>query len=217
MKKRFYTDILKIMLISSLVGLSSCVQKSKLEPSFIDKQDFSVKNNPKEKNYTKKIKNYGVSVSLEWVGNAYPLETSKTMVGSVSRFVIPYTRKTSLLKLKIENTTNDYVDVELKDISLIDNVEKKETKPLTVDYFKTLWPTFAVKNQDMLIDQSFAIGEVIRTIVRDKSVIPNSTYSGYLAFPRLSQNVDNLAVKIKLNVDNQAKELIFEYEKNEKS
>lgn len=216
MKKSFYTNILKILVVSSLVGLSSCVQKSKLEPSFIDKQDFSVKNNPKEKNDTKKIKNYGVSVSLEWVGNAYPLETSKTMVGSVSRFVIPYTRKTSLLKLKIENTTNDYVDVELKDISLVDNVEKKEIKPLTVDYFKTLWPTFAVKNQDMLIDQSFAIGEVIRTIVRDKSVIPNSTYSGYLAFPRLSQNVDKLAVKMKLKVDNQGKELIFEYVKNEK-
>lgn len=216
MKKSFYYNTLNVTLLSFLFMLNACIRKSELKPNFIDKQDFSVKNNPKEKNYTKKIKNYGVSVSLEWVGNAYPLETSKTMVGSVSRFVIPYTRKTSLLKLKIENTTNDYVELGINDISLIDNIEKKETKPLTVDYFKTLWPTFAVKNQDMLIDQSFAIGEVIRTIVRDKSVIPNSTYSGYLAFPRLSQNVDKLAVKMKLKVDNQDKELIFEYAKNEK-
>lgn len=216
MKNRFYKHALKILTLSLVLFSTACIKNTNLAPDFPDNQNFRVKNNTKEKNITQKINGYGIFVSLEWVGNAYPLETAKTMVGSVSRFVIPYTRKTSLLKLKIENNTRDYVGFEINDVSLVELLTKKEITPLRIDYFKALWPTFAVKSQEMLIDQSFAIGDVIRTIVRDKSVIPNSTYSGYLAFPRLAKNVDNLAIKMKLKVDGQYKELIFEYEKNEK-
>lgn len=217
MKKSFFINLIKTTTLASLLVFSACSKNSKLEPDFPDRQDFTAKENNKEKTVKKKVEDCDAFISLDWVGNAYPLETSKTMVGTVSRFVIPYTRKTSLLKMTIENKSNSYVEIEMNQIRLIDNIEKKDINPLSVNYFKTLWPTFAVKSQDMLIDQSFAIGDVIRTIARDKSIMPKSTYSGYLAFPRLSKNVENLAIKMRVKAGKQYSELIFEYTKNEKN
>ncbi|MEK7432430.1 MAG: hypothetical protein AABZ74_04800 [Cyanobacteriota bacterium] len=204
----------KLLVCFSLFLLTNCslFGSYTLSPDFPDSQSFFSSDNIKEKIVSKKIED-GLVVSLEWIGNAYPLETSKNLNGSISRFVIPYSRKTALINLKIDNKTKKQVTFDTSNVILKDLSEKKELKPLNIDFFKSLWPSFAVKNQEMLIDQSTALGEVIRTIARDRIITEETEYSSYIPFFRLEKNTKDIEIHVKLKIENDYKDLLFKYTK----
>jgi hypothetical protein len=158
----------------------------------------------------------GLSVTAEWVGNAYPVVTSKSIIGLSNRYVIPYTKLTSLVNFKIVNKTNKFIDFKINNIKLKTLPDNLEFQPLTMDFFKNRWPSFAVKSQEMLIDQSTAIGEVIRTLLRDRMVEPDSVYSGYLAFSRIPAEVMKVSLTGILKIDNKESNITFDFKKNEK-
>jgi hypothetical protein len=198
--KKFYS-ILFISLFST-----SCISNYfKIDPKFSDNIILSSSETNK-----KLLPN--LDINLDWQGNAYPLETSKNLVGMPTRFVIPYTRNTILFKLNISNNSENYIKIDPSKIYLKTEGLDSPVNPLTIDYFKKKWPSFAVKNQEMLIDQSIAIGEVIRTIVRNDTILPNSTRDFYIPFNKIP-NMDTANIEIILKVNNEDKELSFEFKK----
>lgn len=198
--KRFY-----VLLFLSL-SLSSCFSNYfKVDPKFTD-NTILISNES-----TKKIFS-NIEVNLDWQGNAYPIETSKNLAGIPTRFVIPYTRNTTLFKLKILNNSDNYIKIDPDKIILKTSHSNNEFKPLSIDFFKKKWPSFAVKTQEMLIDQSVAIGEIIRTIVKDASIMPHSTINYYIPFKKID-GLKDATIKMIIFVDNQEKELTFEFKK----
>ncbi|MFN8672267.1 MAG: hypothetical protein U0457_09350 [Candidatus Sericytochromatia bacterium] len=213
--KRFFRKYVKLPItLASFIFFTSCTLLGtyKLEPKYPYSQEFFTTNEKKEsvKIINEKLEE-NINLSLEWIGNAYPMETAKNMTGSISRFVIPYTRKTSLFKIKIENKTNKNIFLDSENITLKDLSNSSELKPLGIEFFNLAWPTFAVKNQEMLIDQSTALGEVIRTIFRDKTILPDSEYTAYIPFNIIDKETKNLELNLKIKIENNYKNLSFKY------
>lgn len=154
-----------------------------------------------------------INIKAKWIGNAYPVSTSKSIFGMTNRYVIPYTKLTSLIQLEIDNNSDKFVEFTIKDIKLKSDQSKDELSPLTIDFFKSRWPTFAVKTQEMLIDQSIAIGDVIRTIATDRLIEPKSDYKGYLAFSRLPESTQNIEISGVLKVDNKDSNILIRFRK----
>ncbi len=155
----------------------------------------------------------GVTISAKWIGNGYSQPTAKSIFGLTNRYVIPYTRLTSLIDLKIENNSDKYVDLSIKNIKLKVSQNNDELLPLDIDFFKSRWPTFAVKSQEMLIDQSVAIGDIIRTIARDKIIEPKSSYHGYLAFKKLNPSTESIELMGLIKVDNKEENIVLKFKK----
>lgn len=199
-----------IALLSSFI--SSCaIGASEIKTNYTDKQNFFV-----EKTDTKTASrelDKDISVSTEWIGNAYPLATAKGVTGLTNRFVIPYTRITSLINFKISNNSDKFIDFSNNQVYLIyaDNKSENKLQPLSLDYFKDRWPSFSVKTQEMLIDRSIAIGEIIRTILRDKKIEPKTEYQGYIAFSKVPENVKELNLSTSIKVGTEIKNIDFRF------
>lgn len=204
--------IRKISVLVLGVFISSCaIGTSEIKTNYTDKQNFYV-----EKTNTKtalKELDKDISVSVEWIGNAYPMSTAKGVTGLTNRFVIPYTRITSLLNFKISNNSDKFIDFSNNEVYLSFDNNKMESKlqPLSLDYFKNRWPSFSVKTQEMLIDRSVAIGEVIRTILRDKKIEPKTEYQGYIAFTKIPENVKELNLSTSIKVGTEIKNIDFRF------
>ena len=198
----------------SLLFLNSCfLGVYKIEANFPDNLKFVNKNLADSEKITIEDKENNLVVELSWMGNSYPLETSKSMVGLTNRFVVPYTRSTSLLKVKIINSSKNLIELNKDKIVLKADKPNLELKPLGIDFFKKKWPTFAVKTQEHMIDQSVAIGDVIRTIVRDTEILPDSTYEAYIPFKKLEKEVEVFDILFTLKINNQDKNLVFNFKK----
>ena len=200
--------IKKIFLLLSLISISSCaIGASELKVTYPDSQEFLVEKTQVNEVSTSIDKD--INLSIKWVGNGYPIATAKGVTGLKSRFVIPYTRLTSLVNIKIVNNSDKYIDLNADDITL--NYTDNKVKPLNIDFFKTRWPSFSVKTQEMLIDRSIAIGEVVRTIVRSEKIAPKTTYQGYLPFLKVPQSAKELELLTSFKVDNQIKDANFRF------
>lgn len=200
--------IKKIFLLLSLVSISSCaIGASELKVNYPDDQRFLV-----EKTLVNEIStsiDKDINLSIKWVGNGYPIATAKGFTGLKSRFVIPYTRLTSLVNIKVVNNSDKYIDLNTDDITL--SYADNKVKPLNIDFFKTRWPSFSVKTQEMLIDRSIAIGEVVRTIARSEKIAPKSTYQRYLPFLKVPQSTKELELLTSFKVDNEIKDANFRF------
>ncbi len=198
----------KLYVLLSLTFLDSCsVGVSELKVDYPDKQNFSVQNSQVNE-ITKEI-DKDISISIKWVGNGYPITTALGITGLKNRYVIPYTRLTSLVNIKINNKSDKNLELNTQNINLV--VNETQIKPLDIEYFKTRWPSFSVKTQEMLIDRSVAIGEVIRTIVRDDKITPKSSYQAYIPFLKVPENVKEIKILTEFKIDNEIKNLDFRF------
>ncbi len=206
----------KLVILFTTIFINSCAfGVSSIKANYPSEQNLvnAIKTNSKVFNIELEP---GINISAEWVGNAYPVSTAKSILGMTNRFVIPYTKLTSLVNLKIVNKTNKFIDFKINNLKLKALPDNVENAPLTIDFFKSRWPTFAVKSQEMLIDQSTAIGEVIRTLLRDRIIEPESTYEGFLAFTRIPARAKSVSLYGSLKVDNKENNITFNFKKNEK-
>ena len=206
--------MLRFSLLVVFLFLNSCfLGVYKIEANFPDNIKFVNKNLPDSEKITIEDKDNNLVVELSWVGNSYPIETSKSIVGLTNRFVLPYTRSTSLLKLKISNNSKNLIELTKEKIKLKRMTDSVEVTPLGIDFFKKKWPTFAVKTQENMIDQSVAIGEIIRTIIRDTEILPDSSYEAYIPFKKLGKEVEAIDITFALKINNQEKNLVFNFKK----
>lgn len=206
MKKNIIAIILAGLTTSCNIGVSE------LKVTYPDNQNFYIEKidtKVQDSKISTKEVDKDINVIAEWVGNGYPIATGKGVTGLTNRFVIPYTRLTSLVNLKIVNNSDKYIDFNNNDITL--TVSDTQSKPLNVDFFKNRWPSFSVKSQEMLIDRSVAIGEIIRTIIRDEKIPPKTTHQGYMAFLKVPDNAKSLNLSTTLKVDNEIKNIDFRF------
>jgi hypothetical protein len=204
-----------VVLLTGLFINNCAIGVSKLKVDYPDALSL-VGENPQDIAKPEKITvevEPGVKVTAEWLGNAYPIATSTSIIGLTNRFVIPYTRLTSLIRMEIINDSAEPIDFKTKNLSLSASPVKYDSSPLTVDYFMNRWPTFAVKSQEMLIDQSTAMGEVIRTILRDRVIEPKSSYQGIIAFSRVPASIQTAALTGTLTINNKVNDLTFKFKK----
>jgi len=201
-----------VLVITSLFFINGCVLGvSKLDVEYPYKDNFYNKDKTDSKIISQTLKDNNVEIIAEWVGNAKPLETSKNALGLIDRYVIPYTRSTSVVNLKIINKSVKYLNLKTENINLKVFPENKVLYPLDLNYFKNKWPSSTIVTSDMLIDQSLAISEVIRTIFKNRIIEPNDTYEGYLAFPKISEDSKELELTTKINVENDEFYLTFKF------
>jgi len=126
------------------------------------------------------------NVKVLWIGNSRPFVTSKTILGRINRFVRPYTINTSLIELEINNDSSN--DIIFEPLNFNISLDGKKLEYLNIDYFKEKWPTSVISTTEQLIDQSIAIGEVIRTIVRKKLIDKNKKQSFIIPFEKINSN-----------------------------
>lgn len=201
MKKKLIIVVLAALTTSCNIGVSE------LKVTYPDSQNFYADKSD-SKMIVKEI-DKDINIIAEWVGNGYPLTTGKGVTGLTNRFVIPYTRLTSLVNLKIVNNSDKYIEFNNNDLTL--NVSDSASKPLSVEFFKNRWPSFSVKTQEMLIDRSVAMGEVIRTILRDEKIAPKTTHQGYVAFLKVPENAKNLDLSTSFKINNDIKNIEFRF------
>jgi hypothetical protein len=123
-----------------------------------------------------------LTIAARWIGPARPLITGYDLIGRVSRFVVPYTRQTWLVELRVHNRGAMPQRVRSTDWELVADPGRVQRHPLELTYFKDHWPTVAVRNEAMMLDQAMAIGHVIRTIWGDRTIEPDETVVGILPF-----------------------------------
>jgi hypothetical protein len=123
-----------------------------------------------------------LTLEARWIGPARPLITGYDVIGRVSRFVVPYTRQTWLVELRVHNHGVMPQRVRASDWELVADPGRLQRHPLELGYFKDHWPTVAVRNEAMMLDQAMAIGHVIRTIWGDRTIEPDETVVGILPF-----------------------------------
>ncbi|GIW22875.1 MAG: hypothetical protein KatS3mg068_1882 [Candidatus Sericytochromatia bacterium] len=153
----------------------------------------------KEDNQIEYISNCSLDniIKISLIGNAKPFVTSKNIIGRINRFVVPYTRNTTLINIEIDNNSdNDFIFEPIRFLIKIDN---NEINYLTLDYFKKKWPTSIVLTTEQLIDQSIAIGEVIRTIVKKKLINKKEKFSFIIPFEKISVNKFLFIGEFKIN------------------
>lgn len=140
-------------------------------------------------------KNQGTVVfEMRYKGQDQPLGTAQTPWGYWTRYVFPYTDKTTLFEVTIENKGNFPVRFPMEQIHISNGAQK--THPLDLDFFKAQWPTSAIQTEDELTDQSQAMGHVIRTIYQPRLIFPTQKLTGILAFRSgdLSQPKSTLSI-----------------------
>jgi hypothetical protein len=204
-----------VVFVAGLLFNGCAFGVSKLKVDYPDNLAL-VSEKPQDNSHPEKITlevEPGVKVSAEWMGNAYPVATARSIIGLTNRYVLPYTRLTSLFKMEIDNNSAKAIDFKTKNLKLSAPEAKYDANPLTIDFFMNRWPTFAVKSQEMLIDQSTAIGEIIRTILRDRVIEPNSSYQGILAFNRVPSTVQMADLSGTLTIDNKESNISFKFKK----
>jgi len=202
-----------VLVFVTLFFVSGCVfGVSKLNVEYPYEENFFDKEKTDSKIIIQKPKE-NIEIIAEWVGNAKPLETSKNALGLIDRYVIPYTRTTSIINLKIINNSTKYLDIKTDNIKLKIIPDEKILSPLDLDYFKNKWPTSAVATSEMLIDQSIAIGEIIRTIFKNRVIEPNSSYEGYLAFTKIPQNSKEVELGATIKIENEEIYVVFKFVK----
>lgn len=123
-----------------------------------------------------------LTVEACWIGPARPLITGYDLIGRVSRFVVPYTRQTWLVALTVRNDGDLPYRVRAGDWDLRAEPGHLRRQPLELAFFKERWPTVAVRNEAMMLDQAMAIGHVIRTLWGDRVVEPGESVTGVLPF-----------------------------------
>lgn len=176
------TKSIILLLISFFI--SSCsIGMSKIKED--NKSEYSIKCDFEE------------NIKISWIGNAKPFVTSKTIIGRINRFVTPYTKNTDLIEIEINNNSDNNIIFE--PLSFYINSDDKKIESLKLDYFKDKWPTSIILNTEHLIDQSIAIGEVIRTILRKKIIDKNNKYSFIIPFEKLNKNKFLLSGNFKIN------------------
>lgn len=178
----FQTSCLNFFGVKTLDKLNSNVQ---LKPSQLDK-------------YSNPFKYEDLEFELHWIGAPTSVSTDKNALGMTTRFVIPYTRKTSIFKLKINNKSSQIARISPEDITLTMKPSMQTIKPLQLNYFKNQWPTHAVQTDQMVIDQSLAISRVIQTITNRRMIPPNKSVEHLIPFRKLSSTVES----VKLVIDN---------------
>lgn len=164
-------------------------------------------------NYTTKIE--GLTLNSEWLGNAYPVPTAYNFLGRITRFVIPYTDKTTLIRLTIENNSDFLVFLDREKIKLKIEPDGLELRPLSLDYFKKQWPTFAVKDSNTMLDHSVAISHIIRTIFTSFNLLPKKKYEGILPFEKIPDRTYKASLIIEgIEINNELKDIIIDFSKN---
>lgn len=124
----------------------------------------------------------GLTVEARWIGKARPLVTAYDSLGRVSRYVVPYTRRTWLVELRVTNRGPAPVVIKAEDWQLTAEPGALRRRPLALDYFKAHWPTEAVRSEAMMLDQSLAIGQIIRTLWGERAIAPGEEVTGILPF-----------------------------------
>lgn len=197
-----------VFTLLAVVFTSSCaLGTSELKVDYPDKQNL-IAEQQSDSTMTKDLAK-DISVTAKWIGNGYPIATAKGITGLNNRFVIPYTRLTSLVNLKIVNNSDKFIDFNNNELSL--NIAENKFKPLDIEFFKNRWPSYSVKTQEMLIDRSVAMGEVIRTILRDEKIAPKTTHQGYVAFLKIPDNAKEVNLVTSVKIDNEIKNIDFRF------
>ena len=145
--------------------------------------------NPKQNN---------IQWHLSYLGPDKALSTAKNIWGAHTRYVVPYSRQTDLYELSVHNQGLETLWLDLSGIEL--SGTQFSQKPLDMNFFKRLWPSGAVQNQNELIDRSLALAEIMRTLFVSGSLPSQSKYVGILAFPHTE--VGDPTVFNQLNVSN---------------
>lgn len=121
-----------------------------------------------------------VVFEMRYKGQDQPLGTAQAPWGNWTRYVFPYTDKTTLFEVTIENKGDFPVRFPMEQIQLSSG--EQTFSPLDLDFFKAQWPTSAIQTEEELTDQSQAIGHVIRTIYQPRLIFPSQKLTGILAF-----------------------------------
>lgn len=135
-------------------------------------------------------------LKVQYLGEAKPLATGYSVLGLITRYVVPYTHQTLLFQLDLENKGNQPIQVQPMHIQLETSPETDPQKPLPLEYFKQTWPTQAVRTPEMLVDQSVAIGEVIRTLFTGQVLLPGRPLRGIVAFTKPESEPQMLTLKM---------------------
>lgn len=162
---------------------------------------------------TTEIKSAPVRIKVHYMGEAKPVATGYSAIGLITRYVVPYTHQTLLFQISLENQGQQPVQLQPIHIQLETTADATPLKPLPLAYFKQAWPTQAVRTPEMLVDQSIAVGEVIRTLFTGQTVLPGRTVSGTLAFlkPEIEpQTLKLVMTHIETAIEPQTATVIFE-------
>ena len=178
-------------LIVISLGLSSCFNllgTDKLAYSNPISFFASSSKTPRDRQIAE-INRSDIKISIRWVGNAPPLTTSRNALGRINRYVIPYTRETMLFQLTLENHSPSTLTLAPANIQLKTLPAQQKYSLLNLDYFKTQWPLEAVRTEEMVIDRSMAMGEVLRTLFTGQTLLPGRKRTSILAFPKWEEGV----------------------------
>lgn len=177
--KRAFGAILALVVVSS----TGCAPaRAQLEAQFDQEPIRLVPRAPVASDGWAVAKTDELTVEARWIGKAPPLVTAYDPLGRVSRYVVPYTRGTWLVELRVTNRGTAPVVIQAADWQLTANPGAVRRRPLTLEYFKAQWPTEAVRSEAMMLDQSLAIGQIIRTLWDERAIAPGEEVTGILPF-----------------------------------
>jgi len=142
-------------------------------------------------------RNNGVTVKARWLSHPEQVPTRNNFFGRISNYVTPYTHGTSTVRLRIENTTDQYLTVATDEVELDIPNQQEPYRPLPLDYFKRHWPVYAVRNDGMVRDQAIAISHVIRTLFSSRTMRPGEIYEGIVPFHRVPGDIQEAHLVVK--------------------
>lgn len=119
---------------------------------------------------------------LNYLGGGAPLATGRSLWGTITRHVYPYTEHSDLLELQLENTGTDTLWIDPDQVRVLgahDSLPLREAA-----FFARAWPVGAVGNAEELLDRSLAQSEIFRTLLVARPLLPGEKLKAILPFPR---------------------------------
>lgn len=143
---------------------------------------------------------------LRFVGSSPALSTARTLWGWHQRYVIPYTRRSLVFQLEVENKALDLLRLQPDQIRL-HLPDGSYLLALALDDFKRAWPTEAVWSQETLLDRTAALTEVTRTLFSFRPILRGERRTGLVAFPRFELQTGE-QLEFEISDPNQSEQIV---------
>ncbi|MGV3523115.1 MAG: hypothetical protein ACO1RX_02765 [Candidatus Sericytochromatia bacterium] len=119
---------------------------------------------------------------MNYLGRGAPLATGRSLWGTITRHVYPYTAHSDLFEMHLENTGTETLWLDPAQVRVMTS---NESIPLyEASFFARAWPVGAVGSAEELLDRSLAQSEIFRTLLVARPLLPGEKLKAILPFPR---------------------------------
>lgn len=119
---------------------------------------------------------------LAYRGAGAPVATGRSLWGTITRHVYPYTEHSDLLELSLENTGSETLWLDPEQVRVI--LPSGSVALRDAAFFDRAWPVGAVGSAEELIDRSLAQAEIYRTLLVARPLLPGEKINAILPFAR---------------------------------